>query len=125
MKPFAQSRSTGFLCGLLVAVAAVGAPTAVWAQDGAVQSFDIPAQDARRALVDLCLSAGCELAFVAPLGRALQSHGVRGRMGWRAAVSEMLRDTPLRYRFVGARGLRVWVEPVRTASVAPVVVEPA
>lgn len=124
MKPFAQSRPTGFLCGLLVAVAAAGAPTALWAQDGAVQSFDIPAQDARRALVDLCLSAGCELAFVAPPGRALQSHGVRGRMGWRAAVSEMLRDTPLRYRFVGARGLRVWVEPARGAPVAPAVAEP-
>ncbi|WP_414625318.1 hypothetical protein, partial [Calothrix sp. CCY 0018] len=37
----------------------------------------------------------------------------------------MLRDTPLRYRFVGARGLRVWVEPARTAPVAPAVVEPA
>ena len=125
MKPFAQSRPTGFLCGLLVAVATAGAPTVVWAQDGSVQTFDIPAQDARRALVDLCLSAGCELAFVAPPGRTLPSHAVRGRMGWRAAVAELLRDTPLRYRFVGARGLRVWGEPARTAPVAPVVVEPS
>ncbi|WP_395943866.1 TonB-dependent receptor [Brevundimonas sp.] len=92
-------------------------------QDGA-QSFDIPAQDARRALVDLCVAAGCEVAFVTPPGRMARSHAVQGRMSWRAAVARMLEDTGLSYRFVGARGVRVWAE-ARPAAVAETAADPA
>ena len=80
------------------------------AQDGTL-TLDIPAQDARRALVDLCVAAGCELAFVASPGEARRSRPVRGRMTWRAAVSRMLDGAGLQYRFIGARGVRVWAAP--------------
>jgi iron complex outermembrane recepter protein len=94
-------------------------------QDRAVQVFDIPAQDARRALVDLCLDAGCELAFASP-GREIRSRSVYGRMSWRSAVAVMLDGTALRYRFVGARGVRVWAAPEEEARPSPPApVEPA
>ena len=90
----------------------------------AVRAFSIPAQDARRALVDLCVAAGCEVAFVTPRGEIARSSAVHGRMSWRAAVALMLEGTGLRYRFVGARGVRVWAEtrppPTAAAVEAPI-----
>ncbi|NBB65251.1 TonB-dependent receptor [Pseudomonas sp. ODNR1LW] len=99
---------------------AVGWTQAAQAQDGQ-RAFDIPAQDARRALVRLCVAAGCELAFVGPdHGATPRSRAVRGRMSWRAAVGQMLEGTGLRYRFIGAQGLRVWMEEERpVVAVAP------
>ena len=97
-----------------------GFPVPARAQQ-ALQSFDIPAQDARRALVELCISAGCELAFISPTGEVQRSRPVRGRMSWRAAVARMLEGTGLRHRFIGARGVRVWLEPPTAARPPPVV----
>ncbi|MBU4196292.1 MAG: STN domain-containing protein, partial [Alphaproteobacteria bacterium] len=108
MKPFAPSTPLGarrvVVAGAVLSVLVSGGWTGrAQAQDGTL-TFDIPAQDARRALVDLCVAAGCELAFVASPGEARRSRPVRGRMTWRAAVSRMLDGAGLQYRFIGARG---------------------
>lgn len=83
------------------------------------QVFDIPAQAAGDALIQLCLAADCELAIVGPV--SARTHAVRGRMSWRAAMGRMLEGTDLRYRFVGERGVRIWAEvrPVRPATPMP------
>lgn len=87
------------------------------AQDAQVRDLDIPAQDASSALVELCLAADCELVILGPRPE-LRTRAVRGRMSWRTAVRRMLRGGGLRYRFVGARGVRVWAEP-RPAPAIP------
>lgn len=76
---------------------------------GEILYIDIPAQDASEALVRLCLAAGCDLAFTPASGRAVRTRAVRGQMSWRSALAQMSEGTTLRYRFVGARGVRVWV----------------
>ena len=95
---------------LLVLAAALPAQ----AQTGpAVQTFDIDSQAAPSALLHLCLQAGCELAFVQGQDQEVRTRAVHGRMSWRAALDAMLQGTDLRYRLVGARGVRLWVEPRR------------
>jgi len=86
-------------------------PVPAVAQDAAVQTFDIPSQEASSALLRLCVAADCELAFVGRPGHAVRTRAVRGRMTWRQALDRMLEGTALRRRFVGARGVRVWAEP--------------
>jgi len=88
-----------------------------WARAQSVQvhRFDIPAQDASAALVELCLQADCELAFVPRPGQTVRTQAVHGAMGWREALARMTEGTDLRYRFVGARGVRVWIEARATA----------
>ncbi|MDP1619272.1 MAG: TonB-dependent receptor [Phenylobacterium sp.] len=71
--------------------------------------FNIPAQDASSALLQLCLAADCELAFTPSPGHSVRTRPVRGVMDWRTALAQMLEGTELRYRFVGAKGVRVWV----------------
>lgn len=88
---------------------ALAVAPAARAQASQTQRFDIPAQDASSALVQLCLQADCELAFVPAPGQAARTRAVRGEMGWREALARMTAETPLRYRFVGARGVRVWI----------------
>lgn len=93
-----------------------------WPQSGSrVQAFDIASQDASSALLRLCLDAGCELAFVQRPGRDIRTHPVIGRMSWRDALARMLEGTDLRYRFVGSRGVRIWVvaPSIRPASPPP------
>lgn len=77
---------------------------------GEIQHFDIPAQEASSALVQLCLQADCELAFVPRPGRVARTRAVRGQMTWREALARMLEGAGLRHRFVGARGVRIWDE---------------
>lgn len=91
-----------------------------------IQRFDIPAQEASAALVQLCLQADCELAFVPHPGQASRTRAVRGQMAWREALARMLEGTGLRYRFVGARGVRIWSETSepRPAPAAPSPSEP-
>ena len=79
------------------------------AQTGRPITFDIPAQDASSALLQLCLASDCELAFTPRPGPSVHTKAVRGTMPWRTALAQMLDGTDLRYRFVGARGVRVWV----------------
>ncbi len=98
---------------LAVSLALAAAPPAqaqtARAQSGRPIAFDIPAQDASSALLQLCLAADCELAFTPRPGHRARTKAVRGSMGWRTALAQMLDGTDLRYRFVGSRGVRVWV----------------
>lgn len=120
MKPFAASLPAGARRGLLgVAVAALAVVQPVQAQDAALQTFDIPAQEASAALLQLCMAADCELAFVRDPGHAARTRPVHGRMSWRSALARMLAGTELRHRFVGARGVRIWVEPHAPSRAAP------
>lgn len=89
------------------------------AQASPTQRFDIPAQDAATALVQLCLQADCDLAFVPPPGQTARTKAVRGEMDWREALARMTGETPLRYRFVGARGVRVWIAAAPAAPPQP------
>lgn len=100
---------------------AVAPPAQARLSSTSTQSFDIPAQDASSALVQLCLQADCELAFARRPGHAARTQTVRGQMSWRAALARMLEGTGLGYRFVGKRGVRIWVESPapRPAAAAP------
>ena len=120
VKPPASSLSAGMRAGC---VAAALATTASPAAAGQPPLIDIPAQDARSALVQLCIVADCEVAFVTPPGAAARTRAVQGRMDWRQAVDVMLAGTDLRRRFVGARGVRVWRAPP-TPSPQPVASPP-
>ncbi|MDQ8028049.1 MAG: TonB-dependent receptor [Brevundimonas sp.] len=110
----------------LVAPALTGAVAALTltvspaqAQTAPLQTFDIPAQDASAALLQLCAAADCDLAFVRSSGPAVRTQAVRGRMTWRQALDRMLQGTPLRRRFIGERGVRVWVEARPATRAAP------
>ena len=122
MKPLAASLPAGVrrkpwrvVCGfatvaVMPALAQPALAHQAWAQSASrVQAFDIAGQDASSALLRLCLEAGCELAFVQRPGRDVRTRPVNGRMSWRAALVQMLEGTDLRYRFVGSRGVRIWV----------------
>ncbi|WP_427793023.1 TonB-dependent receptor [Brevundimonas diminuta] len=76
-----------------------------------IHMLDIPAQDAASALVELCLAANCELAFVGPARGEVRTRALRGRMSWRTAVQRLTAGTELRHRFVGERGVRIWLVP--------------
>jgi iron complex outermembrane receptor protein len=107
LKPPAASLPIGVRRGpfaLVVMTLALAAAPPARAQS----RFNIPAQEASSALVQLCLQADCELAFVPRPGQTARTRAVRGQMGWREALTRMLEGTGLRYRFVGARGVRVW-----------------
>lgn len=111
-------RALAALVAALTTAAAAGSAGAA----ERVHTFDIPAQAASSALVQLCLQADCELAFTAPSGQAVRTRAVRGRMGWRTAVSRMLDGTGLGYRFVGERGVRIWSEPRAVSRPPPAAV---
>lgn len=115
MKPLAASLRPGARRGLfghavLVLALAVAHPALAQSSRAEVQHFDIPSQEASAALIQLCLQADCELAFVPRQGQAPRTRAVRGQMTWREALARMLDGAGLRYRFVGARGVRIWVE---------------
>jgi len=81
-----------------------------------IQRFDIAAQEASSALVQLCLQAECDLALLPSAGQAATTRAVHGRMEWREALARMLDGSGLAYRFVGARGVRVWTATPPTRS---------
>lgn len=111
MTPFAASPPFGARRGPPAAVAAATvllAASPALAQDR-VQVFDIPAGDAASTLLRLCMEADCDLAFARRPGQGVRTRAVRGRMSWRTALSRMTQGTDLRHRFVGARGVRVWI----------------
>ncbi len=123
LKPFAGSLLAGVRGGAALAALAlaVAPPAQARLSSTSTQSFDIPAQDASSALVQLCLQADCELAFARRPGHAARTQTVRGQMSWRAALARMLEGTGVGYRFVGKRGVRIWVESPapRPAAAAP------
>jgi len=102
----------------LVAAAAfaVAAPAPARAQ---VQgSIDIPAQDARSALVALCLQTGCAISFVSEPGTRHRTNAVSGAQTWQAALAAMLDGAGLSYRILDGGSARVWVNP-RPVQPAP------
>jgi iron complex outermembrane receptor protein len=101
-----------------LAALALASATPAQARSSQAVALDIPAQDASWALVQLCLKADCELAFVPSASQAARTRAVRGQMNWREALARMTEGTMLRYRFVGARGVRVWVEAAPSAPAA-------
>ena len=122
--PARAARGAPGLAAALAAGLTLLAASPADAQTASVQTFDIPAQDASSALLQLCAVADCELAFVQRPGMTVRTRAARGRMTWRAALEQMLRGTDLRHRFIGAHGVRVWSEPRATAVPAPAPVQP-
>ncbi len=111
---------------LTAAAFAVVLPTPVLAQTAT--SIDIPAQDARSALVALCLRTGCAVSFVSEPEAVYRTRAVHGARTWQAALGTMLEGTGLGYRLVDSRSARVWVMPRPTlaplADSAPTEVAP-
>lgn len=92
----------------VVGLAAIALPASAQVQP--VTRYDIPAQEASAALVELCLRAGCAVGFAGTPGQTYRSRPVRGARNWQAAVRAMLAGTGLNHRIEG-RGIRVWAAP--------------
>jgi TonB-dependent receptor len=107
----------------LAVIAAAGVPLAIAASPAhGAPAFHIPAQDARTALMALCLKSGCAFAYVVEPGQAYRTNAVDGAMSWQAAVQRMLNGTGLRYEIIDHRSVRVWAEtspPPRAAPIDP------
>lgn len=101
-------------------IAALAAAAPAFAQ-GPAPRFDIPAQDARAALMTLCLKAGCAFALSTQPGHAYRANAVSGTMPWPEALKRLLAGTGLRYEIVDRASVRVWAE----AASAPPRVAPA
>lgn len=100
----------------LAVIAAVGFTLAIAASPAqAATRFHIPAQDARTAVMALCLKAGCAFAFVVEPQQAYRTNTLDGVMSWQAAVKRMLTGTGLRHEIIDNRTVRIWAE-VATAS---------
>jgi TonB-dependent receptor len=95
----------------LAVIAAAGVPLVIAAPPAhAAPAFHIPAQDARTALMALCLEGGCAFAFVAEPDHTYRTKAVDGVMPWRTAVKRMLAGTGLRHEIIDGRSVRVWAE---------------
>jgi len=106
-------------------IAALSATAPAFAQVSAPR-FDIPAQDARAALMALCLKAGCAFALSAEPGRTYRANAVSGTMPWQDALKRLLAGTGLRYEIADHASVRVWAEATQAAPrAASVVEEPA
>lgn len=90
-------------------IAALAAAAPAFAQ-GPAPRFDIPAQDARAALMTLCLKAGCAFALSTQPGHAYRANAVSGTMPWPEALKRLLAGTGLRYEIVDGGSVRVWAE---------------
>jgi len=108
---------------LTIAALAVAAPAFAQGPSpkGLAPRFDIPAQDARAALMALCLKAGCAFALSTEPGRAYRANAVSGTMSLQDALKRLLAGTGLRYEIVDHASVRVWAEASRPLAprVAP------
>ena len=94
------------------------------AAQAAVTRFDIPAQDARAALMALCLKAGCAFALSTEPGRSYRVNAVSGAASWQEALKRMLAGTGLRYEIADHASVRVWAETTASPHAAPIAEEP-
>ncbi|WP_291877076.1 TonB-dependent receptor [Caulobacter sp.] len=94
------------MSALSIAALALAAPLSAQA----VTRFDIPAQDARSALMALCLKAGCAFALSTEPGRTYRANTVSGTMAWPEAIKRLLAGTGLRYELSDHASVRVWAE---------------
>lgn len=101
-------------------IAALAATAPAYAH-AAAPRFDIPAQDARAALMSLCLKAGCAFALSTEPGRTYRSNRVSGVMPWQEALKRLLVGTGLCYEIADHAAVRVWAEaaPVKPRVAAP------
>lgn len=90
-----------------LSIAALTLASPLAAEAGA-QRFDIPAQDARAALMTLCLKAGCAFALSTEPGRAYRTRPVAGARTWQDALRRMLDGTGLDYEIADHASVRVW-----------------
>lgn len=97
---------------LSIAVLALAAPFSAQA----ATRFDIPVQDARPALMALCLKAGCAFALSTEPGRTYRANAVSGTMPWQDALKRLLAGTGLRYEITDHASVRVWAEPPTAAA---------
>lgn len=106
-------------------IAALAATAPAFAQAPA-RRFDIPAQDARAALMTLCLKAGCAFALSSEPGHSYRANAVSGTMSWQEALKRLLAGTGLRYEIADHALVRVWAEaaPRPAPRAAPVPEEP-
>lgn len=98
---------------LSIAALAAAAPAHALATGG---RFDVPAQDARAALMALCLKAGCAFALSIEPGRTYRARAVAGAASLDEALRRMLAGTGLRYEIVDRTSVRVWAEASRPAA---------
>ncbi|WP_454715876.1 TonB-dependent receptor [Caulobacter segnis] len=94
------------MSALSIAALALTAPLSAQA----TTRFDIPAQDARAALMALCLKAGCAFALSTEPGRTYRANAVSGAMPWPDALKRLLAGTGLRYELSDHASVRVWAE---------------
>ncbi len=97
-----------------LSIAALAATAPAHAHAAAAR-FDIPAQDARAALMALCLKAGCAFALSVEPGRIYRAKAVAGARSLDEALRRMLAGTGLRYEIVDRNSVRVWAETSRPA----------
>lgn len=102
-----------------LSIAALAATAPASALAAAPRRFDIPAQDARTALMALCLKAGCAFALSAPPGRTYRAKAVSGTMIWPEALRRMLAGTGLRHVIVDGASVRVWAEASEPSRAMP------
>lgn len=85
----------------LLAVAVLSSSSWAWAQDRAqAVRFDIAAQPVGPALNEFGKQTGLHVVVDSDLASGMKSPGVRGEFSPDAALSRLLADTGLRYRFV-------------------------
>lgn len=84
--------------------------SASFAAPAGADRFDIRAQDARAALMALCLRAGCAFALSTEPGQTYRANAVSGSMSWQEALRRMLAGTGLRYEIADHASVRVWAE---------------
>ncbi|WP_454759822.1 TonB-dependent receptor [Caulobacter segnis] len=94
------------MSALSIAALALAAPLSAQA----TTRFDIPAQDARSALMAVCLKAGCAFALSTEPGRTYRANAVSGAMAWPEAIKRLLAGTGLRYELSDHASVRVWAE---------------
>lgn len=97
---------------LSIAALALAAPLSAQA----TTRFNIPAQDARSALMALCLKADCAFALSTEPGRTYRANAVSGSMTWPEAIKRLLAGTGLRYELSDHASVRVWAEPPTTPT---------
>lgn len=97
---------------LSIAALALAAPLSAQA----TTRFNIPAQDARSALMALCLKADCAFALSTEPGRTYRANAVSGSMTWPEAIKRLLAGTGLRYELSDHASVRVWAEAPTTPT---------
>lgn len=85
----------------------------------AAVSVNIPAGSLSTALNRLAVQTGLQIAFDASVTSGLNTSGISGTMAPAEALSALLRDTDIQYRFTGNRTVRLERDANATSAAAP------